>query len=312
MPKLQKKTDSNNCFVVSSCLTGQNCKYNGTNNYNATVVQILDNSDFVCVCPEVLGGLPCPRVPAEIVNGVVTTSDGTVVDSAFRDGAQKALEIAKEKGATTAILQPRSPSCGVSEIYNGEFSKTLIPGSGVFASLLRKNGIRILNAFEIRKSEMADLKRIMQIYSIARDFMVMSGNPNQWGPTNWPPQALIENDIQNGNSYVCTYSGRIVGTFYYNFGNDIEPTYRHIEDGTWMDSSNYGVVHRIASDGSVKGVGTFCLLWAYAMSGHLRIDTHGDNSVMQALLEKCGFRRCGTIYVEEDEFPRLAFEKTSQ
>ena len=291
---------------------GQNCKYNGENNYNATVARILDNSDFVCVCPEILGGLPCPRVPAEIVDGVVTTQDGRNVDKAFRDGAEKALSIALEHGATVAVLQPRSPSCGVSEVYNGQFDRTLIPGSGVFASLLRKNGIRILNAFEIRKTTAADFERVMQIYSFARDFMAMNGNPDQWGPTNWPPEELIEKDIERGCSYVCLYGSRIVGTFFYNHGEDIEPTYRHIEDGAWLDSSPYGVVHRIASDGSVKGVGTFCLMWAYAMSGHLRIDTHPDNSVMQVLLQKCGFRQCGIIYVEEDSFPRLAFEKTPQ
>ena len=312
MQRNQRKTDISDRIVVSACLAGQNCKYNGKNNYNATVARILGNSDFVCVCPEVLGGLPCPRVPSEIVDGVVTTRDGENVDRAFREGAEKALGIALEYGATTAILQPRSPSCGVSEIYDGSFSGTLIPGSGVFASLLGKNGIRLLNAFEIRKSEKTDIDRIMGIYRHARDFMAMTGNPMQWGPTNWPPEKLIEEDIENGNSYVCIYGKRIVGTFFYNFGKDVEPVYRHIADGAWLDDSDYGVVHRIASDGSVKGVGTFCLMWAMAESGHLRIDTHADNSVMLALLEKCGFSHCGTIFVEEDDFPRLAFERTSQ
>ena len=311
MPKPQK-TDIPEKIVVSACLMGQNCKYNGENNYNATVARILDNSDFVCVCPEVLGGLPCPRVPAEIVDGVVTNRDGKNVDKEFRQGAEKALSIALEHGTTTAILQPRSPSCGVSEIYNGEFSGTLIPGSGVFASLLRKNGIRILNAFEIRKTTAQDLGRVMEIYSLARDFMAMNGNPDQWGPTNWPPQELIENDIEKGCSYVCLYGKKIVGTFFYNYGKDIESTYRIIEDGAWLDEGPYGVVHRIATDGSVKGVGTFCLMWAWAMSGHLRIDTHPDNMVMQTLLEKCGFRQRGIIHVEEDAFPRLAFEKAHQ
>ena len=92
-------------------------------------------------------------------------------------------------------------------------------------------------------------------------------------------------------------------------GRDIEPTYRHIEDGAWLDDSPYGVVHRIASDGSVKGVGAFCIDWAFRQCGHLRIDTHGDNTVMQNLLARLGFRRCGTIYVEEDDFPRFAYEK---
>ncbi|MBR0404123.1 MAG: glycerate kinase [Eggerthellaceae bacterium] len=162
---------------------------------------------------------------------------------------------------------------------------------------------------EIRKSAEGDLDRIMEVYAIAREFMVQNGNPNQWGPTNWPPEALVRNDIAQGKSYVCVCKGRIVGVFFYDFGKDIEPTYAHIEDGLWLDGSPYGVVHRIASDGSVKGVGVTCLNWAFEQSGHLRIDTHGDNVVMQRLLTKLGFVHCGTSYVEEDDYPRLAFEK---
>lgn len=74
----------------------------------------------------------------------------------------------------------------------------------------------------------------------------------------------------------------------------------------------YGVIHRIAGDGSEKGIGTFCLRWAIGECGHLRIDTHGDNIVMQKLAQKLGFVHCGTIFVEEDDFPRLAYEKTGQ
>jgi len=152
---------------------------------------------------------------------------------------------------------------------------------------------------------------MMEIYAHARAFMAQHGNPNQWGATNWPPEALIRQDISDGNSYVCMNdSGRIIGTFFYIYGPDIEQTYREITDGAWLDDSPYGVVHRIASDGSEKGTGMFCLDWAYAQCGHLRIDTHGDNNIMQNLLKKAGFIRCGTIYVVEDPDPRLAYEKS--
>ena len=162
----------------------------------------------------------------------------------------------------------------------------------------------------IRKSELQDLACMMQIYAYARDFMAQHGNPNQWGPTNWPPKELLQQDIRSGNSYVCVdEDGQIIGTFFYIYGEDIEPTYRKIEDGTWLDDSPYGAVHRVASDGSRPGIGAFCINWAYAQCGHLRIDTHGDNVVMQSLLKKLGFKHCGTIYVEEDNYPRLAFEK---
>ena len=166
---------------------------------------------------------------------------------------------------------------------------------------------------KIRKSTAQDLNRIMEIYAFARDYMAKHGNPNQWGPTNWPPEALIRNDIADGNSYVCENgSGRIIGTFFFTEGTDIEPTYREITGGAWLDDSPYGVVHRIASDGSEKGVGAFCLGWAYDRCSHLRIDTHGDNTVMQNLVRKMGFVHCGTIYVEEDNDPRLAYEKSEK
>ena len=154
---------------------------------------------------------------------------------------------------------------------------------------------------------------MMEIYACARTFMAEHGNPNQWGPTNWPPEELIRRDVREGRSYVCLNDGKkVIGTFFFVQGRDIEPTYRDITDGAWLDGSPYGVVHRIAGDGSEKGIGTFCIRWAFEQCGHLRMDTHGDNIVMQRLLEKLGFVRCGTVYVEEDDFPRLAYEKVSE
>ena len=162
---------------------------------------------------------------------------------------------------------------------------------------------------EIRRAEEKDFDRIMEIYSYAREFMKEHGNPNQWGPTHWPPEYLIHQDISYGHSYICMHENRIVGTFFFCAGDDVEPTYRRMEDGKWLDDSAYGVIHRLAGDGSVKGIGKFCLDWAYKQCGHLRIDTHGDNIVLQNLLNKTGFIHCGTIYVEEDNYPRLAYEK---
>ena len=162
----------------------------------------------------------------------------------------------------------------------------------------------------IRHSTPQDLDRMMEIYAHARSFMAEHGNPNQWGPTQWPPRELIEQDIREGHSYVCVGDdGRVAGTFYFIQGMDVEPTYRNITDGAWLDDGPYGVVHRIATDGSARGVGAFCLNWAFDQCGHMRIDTHGDNAVMQNLVKKLGFVHRGTIYVEEDDFPRLAYEK---
>ena len=132
-------------IAVSACLLGENCKYNGGNNFNETLAEFLKGHEVIGVCPEVLGGLPTPRPTSEIVNGVVRHKDGTSVDAEFRKGAGRALEIVQKMGADLVILQSRSPSCGVGVIYDGTFSKTLIPGDGVFVKLLKENGISVLD-----------------------------------------------------------------------------------------------------------------------------------------------------------------------
>lgn len=162
---------------------------------------------------------------------------------------------------------------------------------------------------DVRHAVKEDIHEIMRIYEYARHFMAEHGNPNQWGPTNWPPEELIRRDMEAANSYVCTEKDRIIGTFFYAMGKDIEPSYCGLEDGVWLDDGPYGVIHRLACDGTVGGAGSFCVEWAYKQCGHLRVDTHGDNWIMQNLLKKFGFVHCGTVYVEEDDFPRLAYEK---
>ena len=136
-------------IAVSACLLGENCKYNGGNNFSEKVAKYVEGHEVIPVCPEVLGGLPTPRTPAEIVDGIVTRKDGVSVDSEFRTGAQKALDIVIENQVELVILQSRSPSCGVNAIYDGTFSGKTIPGHGVFASLLEKNGIRVLDVADI-------------------------------------------------------------------------------------------------------------------------------------------------------------------
>ncbi|MDD5922173.1 MAG: GNAT family N-acetyltransferase [Eubacteriales bacterium] len=162
---------------------------------------------------------------------------------------------------------------------------------------------------QIRHASEADFQRMTEIYTYARDFMAAHGNPNQWGPTHWPPESLLFEDIQRGKSYVCTEEERVIGTFFFDFGEDIEPTYRVIEKGSWRNNDPFGVVHRLAGDGSQKGIGAFCLNFAYEQCGHLRVDTHTDNIIMQNLLTKLGFEKRGIIHVEEDAYPRYAYEK---
>lgn len=136
-------------IAVSACLLGENCKYNGGNNYNAKLKAFLEGHEVIGVCPEVLGGLPTPRDSSEIVDGVVRHKDGTSVDAEFRKGAEISLEMVKDMGAELVILQSRSPSCGVDIIYDGTFSKTLIPGDGVFVKLLKEHGIRVMDVKEL-------------------------------------------------------------------------------------------------------------------------------------------------------------------
>ena len=121
----------------------------GKNNYCERVAKYLEGHAVIPVCPEVLGGLPTPRDPSEIVSGEVINCKGVSVDRQFREGAEKALQIAKENKIDLAILQSRSPSCGVRQIYDGSFTGKLIPGQGVFAKLLSENDFRVLDCEEI-------------------------------------------------------------------------------------------------------------------------------------------------------------------
>ncbi len=128
---------------------GDNCKYSGGNNYCQALVDHVAGHEVFAVCPEVMGGLPTPRIPCEIVDGIVTNREGVSCDKEFRAGAAMALEIAKKEQIDLAILQSRSPSCGIHQVYDGTFSKTLKEGMGVLAQLLKENGFRLMDVEEL-------------------------------------------------------------------------------------------------------------------------------------------------------------------
>ncbi|MDD3220738.1 MAG: DUF523 domain-containing protein [Lachnospiraceae bacterium] len=136
-------------IMVSACLLGENCKYNGSNNYSEKVMNYIKGHEMFSVCPEVLGGLSIPRNPAEIVDGIVKTKDGTSVDAPFRKGAQRALQLAIENSIDLVILQSRSPSCGVKQIYDGTFTGVTIDGQGVFAKLLTEHHIKVIDVADL-------------------------------------------------------------------------------------------------------------------------------------------------------------------
>lgn len=140
-------------IAVSACLLGINYKYNGGNNYSEKLEKILEKHEIIPICPEVLGGLPIPRDPSEIVNGEVLTDKGKSVDKEFRNGAKKALEIVKESGAELVVLQPRSPSCGLGKIYDGSFTGRLVDGDGVFVKLLKDEGIKAIDVSNFIKDQ---------------------------------------------------------------------------------------------------------------------------------------------------------------
>ncbi len=131
--------------LVSSCIMGENCKYNGKNNKNEKVIEYLQGKEVVCVCPELLAGMSSPRPCAEIVDGCVYNEYGECIDSEYRKGVALALEKIKNEGIEFAILQSRSPTCGVNKIYDGTFSGRLISGQGLFAAALDKNGYKVID-----------------------------------------------------------------------------------------------------------------------------------------------------------------------
>lgn len=156
----------------------------------------------------------------------------------------------------------------------------------------------------IRLAEHNDLIRIMEIYRIARAFMKQNGNETQWG-ANHPPQDVIENDILNNQLFVYVEDDIIHGVFAFIIGDD--PAYTIIENGAWLNGAPYGAIHRVASSGEVKGIFSECLNYCKECIDNIRIDTHENNTVMQRLLIKHGFIRCGTIYVQSGS-PRIAYQ----
>lgn len=159
---------------------------------------------------------------------------------------------------------------------------------------------------EIRHTRTDDLPVLRTIFDNARRFMVRTGNPNQW-EEGFPPQAVLEADIQAECSYVNVEDGRILATFFFSTAG--EPTYRVIREGAWLDAAPYGVVHRIAAAEQGNGAAAYCLDWCLAQCGNIRIDTHRDNKPMQRLLARLGYAYCGLIDLEEGRGERLAFQK---
>ena len=160
----------------------------------------------------------------------------------------------------------------------------------------------------IRKANYKDLEEIRLIYQSARKFMSDNGNPNQWGNNN-PPLSRTEEDLRENNLYVVEYDKDILAVFFYKYGDD--PTYKIIYQGSWLNNSPYGVIHRIAVSDKArgKGIAGICFDFAYNQCKNLKIDTHKDNIPMQRALAKHGFKQCGIIHLVNGD-KRIAFQNT--
>lgn len=161
-----------------------------------------------------------------------------------------------------------------------------------------------LQGGRIRPAVPADLDRIMEIYEIAKTYMRENGNPNQWNGS-YPERTLLAEDMERKCLYVYEDKGGVHAVFVLALGE--EPTYRYIEGGAWLNEAPYGTIHRLASDGSVRGMFGKCVEFCLAVIPQLRADTHADNHTMQHLLQKHDFVRCGIIYLANGS-PRIAYQ----
>ena len=161
---------------------------------------------------------------------------------------------------------------------------------------------------QVRAAQQEDLDEIMRVVDTARAFMRAHGNRQQW-INGYPSRALYAEDIAGGHCFVITEHETVHAVFSLFTGDD--PTYAVIEDGAWLDQEPYACIHRIGSDGVLRGTLQAAVDFALTVCPELRADTHADNAVMQNALRKCGFIRCGIIYVA-DGSPRVAFERPAR
>lgn len=155
----------------------------------------------------------------------------------------------------------------------------------------------------IRLANLSDKDRILEIIGIAREFMRANGNTTQW-PDGYPSVEIVKKEILSRSFYVIESDGKIVGCFSFIIGE--EPTYKVIRDGAWLNDNDYGTIHRVASDGTIKGVFDMIVEHCKSILPEIRIDTHKNNTIMRNLILKNGFTECGKIYIA-DGTERIAY-----
>ena len=226
-------------IMVSACLAGENCKYYGGNNRNKKVLRLMEENEVITVCPEQMGGLPTPRVPSEVRDGVVTARDGRIVDKEFRAGAAKCLEIAIRERSDLVILQSRSPSCGVKQRYDGTFTGKLVDGAGVTAELLMEHGFRCLDVEDlveihegivIRKLQPEEVE-LLKDFLYEAIFIPEGVSPPARDIVERPELRLYYEGFGNAPADHCLAAetdGHVVGAVWTRIMND----YGHVDDET--------------------------------------------------------------------------------
>ena len=226
-------------IMVSACLAGENCKYNGGNNRNDRILQLVKETEVITVSPEQMGGLPTPRVPAEIRDGIVTAKNGMIVDQEFRLGAEKCLEIARREKPDLIVLQSRSPSCGVNQRYDGSFSGKLVDGAGVTAQLLMDRGFRVIDVEDLAAIHQDVMIRKLSTSEtgLLRDFLYEAifipagATPPPRDIILRPDLRIYYEDFGSGaadNCLVAETNGHVIGAVWTRIMND----YGHVDDHT--------------------------------------------------------------------------------
>lgn len=159
---------------------------------------------------------------------------------------------------------------------------------------------------QIRKATKKDIPTMREIFNYGREVQLQTGNLNQWN-MGYPTDEVILEDIQQRAAHICTDDeGNIIGVF--SVFTDPDPTYKNI-DGAWLNEKPYATIHRIATNGQVKGTGQYCIEWVQNQYDDVRIDTHEDNEQMKHIVRKLGFEYCGVISLENGD-PRNAYHYT--
>ena len=281
-------------IMVSACLTGDNCKYNGGNNRTEKVLKLMEGNEVIPVCPEQMGGLPIPRVPSEICDGLVKARDGRVIDREFREGAAKCLEIARREQPDLIVLQSRSPSCGVKQRYDGTFSGTLIEESGVTAQFLMENGFSVVDVGELLVTERLILRKWNE--SDAEDLYRYAKDPEVGPIAGWPAHQSIDEskdvirNVFNGKEAyaICLKTdNKVIGAIELKLKGHTDLTEREdeCELGYWLGKPFWG-------QGIMPEVAREILRHAFEDIGMQKVwcGYYDGNTKSKRVQEKCGFR----------------------